>query len=348
MDNQININPPRQALSEALGLSTEILKNIEMSEIPLTNIFLKTSRLARLLNDFDFQKIMEYEVGGYPTKPSGVQPEIWRIAKIAGRIFYKESSKDEKVNEFMYTETIGELEQIVNSGDASIAAARDPDISVSSSNPNQYVSAGIVNRRERLNLRENIRIAAKKLSSRRSFLYNYVLNKHYELKYSSIADDIFTRIRTRVDSHISELLPDAVKKFLAVYDSLLSDNPENWANAVHSCRRILQELADFLFPPIDKPRIKDVNGKPIEIKLGKDNYINRLIAFVEDNTDSMRFQELVGSQLGYLGDRLDSIFAATQKGSHSSVSKEEADRYVVYTYLIVGDLLLLANKRGVS
>ncbi len=43
----------RKALSEALYLSSEILKNIELSELPLTNIALKASRLARLLNDFD-------------------------------------------------------------------------------------------------------------------------------------------------------------------------------------------------------------------------------------------------------------------------------------------------------
>ncbi len=46
-----------QVLQEALSLSGEILKNIELSEIPLANIALKASRLGRLLNDFDWQKI---------------------------------------------------------------------------------------------------------------------------------------------------------------------------------------------------------------------------------------------------------------------------------------------------
>ena len=43
----------------------------------------------------------------------------------------------------------------------------------------------------------------------------------------------------------------------------------------------------------------------------------------------------------YMGDRLDAIFRAAQKGSHSTVTKEEADRCVVYTYLLVGDILSL-------
>ena len=45
------VPPTTEALKEALTLSSEILRNIELSEIPLTNIALKASRLARLLND---------------------------------------------------------------------------------------------------------------------------------------------------------------------------------------------------------------------------------------------------------------------------------------------------------
>ena len=42
-------------LEQALQLSEEILSNIELNEISLSNIALKTSRLARLLDDFENQ-----------------------------------------------------------------------------------------------------------------------------------------------------------------------------------------------------------------------------------------------------------------------------------------------------
>ncbi len=59
---------------------------------------------------------------------------------------------------------------------------------------------------------------------------------------------------------------------------------------------------------------------------------------------SKRFEEIVGSQMKYLGERLDAIFKAAQKGSHDIItSGQEADRYVIYTYLIVGDLLSLVE-----
>ena len=65
------------------------------------------------------------------------------------------------------------------------------------------------------------------------------------------------------------------------------------------------------------------------------------MAFVEDSAESERFQEIVGSHLRYMGERLDALFGAAQKGSHTTVTKEEADRCVIYTYILVSDILSL-------
>ena len=335
------IPPNRQALEEALALSEELLRNIELSELPLANIALKASRLARLLNEYQFQKIMEFEASGYAATPDGVHPDVFQLAVLAGRGFSEKDLKTGELKEYIYRSSIEELEHDKRIAEVALDAARDRDVSISSSNPYQTVSAPIGNFMERQKIRETASRASNRLSSRRSFIYSYALSKHYELKYSGIADDIFSRTRERVTSAIGELVPESVQKLSAVHDNLRSENPEDWSNAVHSCRRILQDLADAIFPPRED-RIIDSGGKQKTIKLGKDNYINRLISFVEDNSDSERYQHIVGSHLGFLGDRLDSVFQAAQKGSHDTiVTKEEADRYVVYTYLVVGDILSL-------
>lgn len=79
------VPPTTEALKEALTLSEDILRSIELGDMPLTNIALKTSRLARLLNDYDIQKIMGFEVGGYPTTLDGVKPDVWELLVMAGR-----------------------------------------------------------------------------------------------------------------------------------------------------------------------------------------------------------------------------------------------------------------------
>jgi AbiTii-like protein len=335
------IPPSRQALREALVLSEEILRNIELDELPLANIALKVSRFARLLNDFSYQKVMGFEASGYPSTPTGVAADIYQLAVLAGREYQQKDSKTDVINNYIYTTSIEELEQELKSFEAALTAARDPDVSVSSANPNQMVWNPVGNKFERDTLRTSAARAQRKLSSRRSFIYSYVLRRNYELKFSGIAGDIFSRIRENVDSAIGGHVPDAAQKLSAVYENLQSENSEDWSNAVHSCRRILQDLSDSIFPEQDD-RVIEINGKQKTIKLGKDNHINRLMAFIDDHSDSERFSEIVGSQLDYIGNRLDSVFKAAQKGSHANiVSREEADRYVVYTYLIVGDILSL-------
>ena len=95
---------------------------------------------------------------------------------------------------------------------------------------------------------------------------------------------------------------------------------------------MLQDLADAIYPPREE-RIIQVGSKTKTIKLGTDNYINRLVAYLEDNTDSERLKAIVGSNIDFIGDRLDAVFQAAQKGSHSTITNRfEADRYVIHLY----------------
>lgn len=337
------VPPSRQALEQALALSDEILRNIELSELPLAAIALKASRLARLLNEHEYQKAFEYEAGGYPSGPDGVKSDVWALAVIAGRSYQERDKETEKVNTYIYIEPIAEIEEAIKTSNAALGAARDPNVSVSSSNPNQYVFSPTGNLQERSSIRRYIATKTTHLASRRAFVHQYAARKLYELRFSGIADDIFSRIRERVDASIGMAIPTSVQKFTAVHENLTSDNPEDWSNAVHSCRRILQDLADATYPARPN-RVIEIAGKKRTIKLGSDNYINRLMAFIEENSASERFQSVVGSHLKFMGERLDALFEAAQKGSHTVISDRiEADRYVVYTYMIVGDILSLAS-----
>jgi len=333
-----------KALYEALELSEIVLKDIELAQLPLANIALKVSRLARLLNDFDFQKIMQYEVGGIPCPPSGISTDDWKLALMAERTYQIKDSKTTEIKTYAHIKSIEQLEVEIESANRGIVAASDRDVSVSSANPSQFVHVPPPNSFERNSHQITVSTNTKLLSERRSFIYHYVLRKHYELKYSGIAEDLFSRIRERVDSTIGKLVPQSIQKFNAIHDNLQTENPENWANAVHSCRRILEDLADVLLPPQTEDRVKDINGKQTNIKLGQGNYKNRLLCFVDDHSTANRFTEIVGSNFSYLSDRLDSVFQASQKGTHDEiVSRAEADRYVVYTYMVVADILSLCE-----
>ena len=163
---------------------------------------------------------------------------------------------------------------------------------------------------------------------------NRILN---DLKFGDIVEDIFHSKRNYVDEKLLDISPQAIHKFISAYQNLQSENKEDWANAVHSCRRILKTVADKLYPPSEKTIIK--NNK--KIKVGNEEYINRLMLYIEDKSSSNKFTSVVGSHLKYIGERLDSIYDASNKGSHDEVTLDEARRYIIYTYLLLGDILSL-------
>ena len=334
-----------EVLKEAETLAEDILRDIELSQATLSIVVLKALRLARILNDFETQRIFEWESSGYPRELSGVAPHVWEAAVTAGRRFSQKDKETEDLRHYIYMESIEQLELTLEIGETSLQAATDPDISISSSNQHQMVFPPPGNTRERQNIRSQMHTASARLASRRTFIYEYTARRYYELKFAGVVDDVFGRVRSTVDNSIGRIVPDAVKKFAAVYENLRSDNAEDWANAAHSCRRVLQDLADAIFPAQTEPRMRQSDGKDkdVEIKLGTEQYVNRLIAYIEDSSTSGRFNEIVGSHLRYMGERLDALFGAAQKGSHSTVTREEAERCAVYTYLLVGDILSLRN-----
>lgn len=310
------------ASEEAETLSSGILEDLEYNQADLSIIGFKVLRLARLLNDFEAQQLFEWECGGYPLNLNGkVDRNVWEAAREAGRAYFDRGSKSKAPSESIFRHSIEELEQIISTGKISLEVSSNPP--------------------ERRYAQKRVLEASGWLSSRRTFVYKYVLQKNYELRFGGLVDDVFGRVRSSVDSSINLTVPAAVRKLTAVYDNLSSDNPEDWANAVHSCRRVLQDLADSVFPAQSEPLIRKVNGEERKIKLGTDQYINRLVIYIENMSESGRFVEIVGSHLKYMGDRLDALFHAAQKGSHAAVTKDEADRCVIYTYLLVGDILSL-------
>ncbi len=141
---------------ETLQLAEEIVKNIEITEIPLSNIVLKCARLARLTNNQKAMDLFNYELAGYPKDENGyVLPEAFSLARYANRTFQQKDQTGKSL-EYMFPQTVAELESAVDAAREQLKVAFDTDVSVSSSNPYQHVVAPIGNTMERAGLRQII------------------------------------------------------------------------------------------------------------------------------------------------------------------------------------------------
>ena len=316
---------------ECLQLSDEIIKNIELSELPMSAVIFKCLRLCRLLNDEFGIKLFGYEVSGYAVDDENkLLPDSAEKANFVGR-------KNNQNVEYYFTESLATIEEMIEANKIRLSSAIDPNISVSSSNPNQFVFAPIGNGIERNTLLGNISGNVRLLNSVKGCIYKYMLNINYALKYGNVIEGIFSRDFARVNKELSSICTEAIRMFNSVYENIDSANSEDWANAVHSCRRILKEVAYSLYPPSDVPIV--VKNKTIDVSESK--YINRLVLYIESHSESKTYASVVGTTLNSIGKRLDALNDAACKGTHEKVTQEEAKRYIIYTYMTLADIVSL-------
>ncbi len=170
----------------------------------------------------------------------------------------------------------------------------------------------------------------------RQRVYEFLNQIEKELSYGQVQSSIFEENRLFVDKKLSKLCPEAIRKFSSVYQRLKSADEEDWSQALTSCRRILKDFANVVYPPTHKP-IKCSNGK--KHVLGEDKYINRLWQFVYEKVGSETTKKVLKGQTDYLGERIDALYKLTNKGVHDQVNKFDVNQCVIYTYLLLGDLL---------
>jgi len=332
--------------TEAFDLSNELLADLELERLTLNSCVMKAARLARLVGDDIHFLIFQNEMSGYPTTPQGVSPEIWNLCKVAKRIKSRKKRDDKgkdtgEVVETAELRSIANIEENASTLKMRLSFFQPQPVNIASANPHQFVRAPIRDLAAEGQIAMNYRDEMAILAARRAFVYSFVLSKNFELRVSSAAEDIFEGYRRRVDKYLGDLIPDELRRLDSIKANLESENPEDWANAGHSCRRLLQAIADVLYPPSEQP-VTAADGKPK--KVGKENYINRLIMFCETKMSSGVSFKVLSSDLKYIGERLDSVFAAAQKGTHAQIDLSEAERFVIHTYLLVGDILDLNDE----
>ena len=325
---------------QAIETCEKILTGIELDSLSTSSMLMMCLRVARLTNDTDAIEWLQYENSGYPRDEKGyILSSAWNAGWKHGRGSYnKEKGK------VIFSDLSSALEGRITSQKSALKNFTTSGASVSGDYA--LVAMGALTRSVSNSteaLLKDITEDERRLALLRAQYYDYASKKHIELSFSSTTADVFSVYREKVDNYFSKLPSDIISKLRAIDDKINSDNPELYSQALTTCRRLFGDVADELFkinfPNYTEKMYKTKSGK--EIDVSGEHYKNKLSAIIEELQDKSTNKCLIGSNILYLIDRMDTLNDLQCKGVHNEISKEDAMQCIIHTYICLGDILSL-------
>lgn len=152
---------------------------------------------------------------------------------------------------------------------------------------------------------------------------------------------IFDETKEFVDVKLENICPDALEKLNFCYNDLLSDSHSHRnARIAYGCREILKDFTDAIF--------KDEYLQNKESTPSRNQTKNKLrdtLRAIKIESETTR--KILETQIDYLNKYFDSLDSFIQKNAHPDrfkVTEEDAKRCVIYTYLLIADVLKLLDK----
>ena len=326
-------------IKKALEACEKVVDGIEDGTITTESALLQCSKIARLTNDEENLIWLQYEYGGYPRNTEGkIISDAWNIAYKKGR-GYQENGKL-----YIFTELASELEEKIIAQQKAVGNFTTNGASVSGDLALLAMDRLTTNvHRSTVTMVSDVAVAQKRLASLKAEYYEYALKKQIELTFGNVATNVFMRYRERVDIAFSELSKETLLKLQAIEGKLESGNPEMYSQALTTCRRLFESTAVELFikyfPNYTNKTYKTKSG--VEIDVSGDHYKNKLSAVIEKLEDKSPKKTIVGSNVIYLLDWIDNLIDLQCKGVHSDITKEDAEKCILQTYMCLGDVLTL-------
>jgi hypothetical protein len=327
-------------IDEARKVSEELLNDLESSASKVDAVLMKAKRLARLMRDSDAQTWLDLETKGYPDDFSFSElGDCIKYATSGGRLNLDDSK--------YYPQSLPTIEANSESDEAllnSLRSARAPTAKVKDFLEKRATESLMETQLQFQNQQKKNYASSKALySSMKAAIHNYATDTYLAVELGDVAEDIFEGARNLVDSFIRSHCPKAAEKVIAINERMNDRNPESLSAALTSCRRLLMDVADSVFPPREEDW-KDRKGRAR--KVGGEQYKNRLLAFLSDLSESEGSYSLLESELEHLAARLDIIYEKSCKGVHVDVTLDEAKLSVIHTYLFLGEIASYAVKNG--
>lgn len=318
-------------VEEAKSVARSLLDDLELANNAVGSILMKARRLARLMRDSDAQAWLELEASGYPDK--------FDFSSLGTCRRYAQTSLRVEADGKYWTASLPEMEAYLESDEAildSIRATPNPS-PTAKDHIEKTATQALMTTHLNVQARQRKRHAQNKklYTSLRSAIHCYVTDTFIAIELGDAVEDIFEATRTRIDAFIASHCPRGAEKLIAINERMVDGTQEGFVAALTSCRRLLVDVADGIFPAQSTP-YNDTSGKSRAV--GSNEYKNRILAFLDGSSTSRGSVEIIESGLSHLAARLDAIYEKTCKGVHAEVTAQEARLAVINTYLFIGEV----------
>ena len=323
--------------SEALRLLDETLKELESPKGSVLAGIQKLSRSSSLLSNADIQAWCAVQLGE--------RSYVLALQKLLTALSTKDDPNSAKSKKAI-AEAVKELDALKLKHEVHYSN-EELNIKAAESGGG-YINIGFVEERYadlvrtkrgndgtyyKNNLYTHLNYVRKKAHDFASVLYN-------QLKFSGTVENCFDVLKASVDDRLLDLNPVLAEQLMLAFKAVSAQKNEEWSQALTTCRRLLEGLADEL-NPASKELTK---GRA----LTQAQYVNRLWAFMDKSIESDSNKELAKTHVDFLGAWIEKTNKLSNKGVHAEVSQLEAVKAVFHVYLAIADLLEYLKKSPVS
>lgn len=176
------------------------------------------------------------------------------------------------------------------------------------------------------------------LGCRRTYFDDYDNLRHFKRvedfkrifsKFKGLSVDQISNITLNIE----EIHPKLFDAFASAARSVKrSETEEDYAQIALTGRRLLEKIADYLFPP----QKSKWNGRDI----GKNNYKNRLWAYIEQTLKESK--AIDSNLLQKLGNETDRLFKVFNTGLHANTTRVKIEKEFVALIIWLSDMIALS------
>lgn len=313
---------------EALRLLEEALRELESPKGSVLAAVQKLLRASALLGNQDIHVWCSIQLGE--------RRYALALKKLVSAIWTKEDPKSPKIKKAV-DEAVNELNALQLK--QAIHYTMEEMTVKASESGGGYISIGFVEERYadlvrtkngndgtyyKNNLYNHLNYVRKRAHEFASTLYN-------QLKFAGTISSCFDILKGAVDDRLLDLDPTLAEQLMVAFKAVSSAKDEEWSQALTTCRRLLESLADQLHPA----STDTTKGRA----LTQPQYVNRLWAFMDKSIESESNRDLAKAHVDFLGSWLEKTNKVANKGVHAEVTQIEAVKATFHTYLLVADLL---------